>query len=164
MEICGSSGPPIVMVPCVHQINVYIKRKLRVWGIQKCNFLVGAKTVPTSLGLQTTSCHAESYGPRMESCGISGLPIAMVPCLHQINVHIKWKLRVWGTQKCNFLVGAKNRTYRYGPANYLVSSNLIQRQQWKFAEFRVHLSPWYRVCTKSMFYQKEGTAVGNPKM
>ena len=61
LEICGSSGPPIPKVPCLHQINVYIKRKLRVWGTQKCNFLVGANTVPTVTNPQTTYSHAAPY-------------------------------------------------------------------------------------------------------
>ena len=31
-------------------------------------------------------------GPTMQSSEISGLPIAMVPCLHRTNIHIKRKL------------------------------------------------------------------------
>ena len=61
LEICGSSGPPIPMVPCLHQINVYIKRKLRVLGTQKCNFLIGAETVPTVTCRQTTYSQAMPY-------------------------------------------------------------------------------------------------------
>ena len=41
-EICGNPGQPFTMVPCLHQSNVYIKRKLRVWRVQKCTFFVGA--------------------------------------------------------------------------------------------------------------------------
>ena len=44
-------GLPIAMVPCLHQCNVYIKRNLRVWRAQKFNFLVSAKTAPTSTGV-----------------------------------------------------------------------------------------------------------------
>ena len=61
LEVCGGSGPPIPTVPCLHQINVYINRKLRVWGSQKFNFLVGTKTVPTVTGRQTTYSHARPY-------------------------------------------------------------------------------------------------------
>ena len=32
MEIWGNWGLPISKVPCVHQGNIYITRKLRVWG------------------------------------------------------------------------------------------------------------------------------------
>ena len=30
MEICGNLGLPIAMVPCLHQSNAYIKRKLQL--------------------------------------------------------------------------------------------------------------------------------------
>ena len=32
------------MVPCLHQDNIYIKRKLRVWRAQKCISLVGGNS------------------------------------------------------------------------------------------------------------------------
>ena len=35
MEICETSVVPIPMVPCLHQSNGYIKRKLRVWRAPK---------------------------------------------------------------------------------------------------------------------------------
>ena len=54
----------MAMVPCLHQCNVYIVRKLRVWRAQKCNFLVSAKTAPTSKGQQTTPCLAAPYWAR----------------------------------------------------------------------------------------------------
>ena len=47
-----------------------------------------------------------SIGPRMEICGISGLPIPMVPRLYQSNGYIKRKLRTWRFQKCITLVNA----------------------------------------------------------
>ena len=98
---------PIAMVPCLHQDNDYIKRKLRVCRAQKCNLLVGAKTVPPGTGLQTirfptAQCMAENGNLRDLD-----LPIAMVPCLHQDYDYIKRKLRVCRAKKCNLLVGAK---------------------------------------------------------
>ena len=161
------------MVPCLHQGNIYIKRKLRVWTDQKCISLVGAKSPLTCVGRQSTVCqgrqyrggngnlrkfgrtygHGTVFAPRqylhekeatgMESpkiyfpsrckkppylCGPSeyrvsketvlgggtetcvnwGALIAMVLCLHQGNIYIKRKLRVWRAQKCISLVGAKS--------------------------------------------------------
>ena len=61
MEICESSGEPIGMEPCFHKGNVYIKRNLQVWRAQKCTALVGAVTVLTSAGLQTTLFHWRQY-------------------------------------------------------------------------------------------------------
>ena len=61
MEICGNPGLPFAMVPCLHQSIVYIKRKLRVWRVQKCIPLVGAKTSLTSAELQTTLSQVGQY-------------------------------------------------------------------------------------------------------
>ena len=80
IEIFGISGLPFSMVPCLHQCNVYIKRKLRVWRTQKCNFKVSAKTTPTGMVNKLPRVMKRRIGSAMEIFGISGLPIAMVPC------------------------------------------------------------------------------------
>ena len=54
MEIWENWGLPISEVPCLHQVNVYIKRKLRVWGAKKCNRCVGAENALVVRGVQTT--------------------------------------------------------------------------------------------------------------
>ena len=61
MKIFGNLGLLFAMVPRLHHCKVYIKRKLRVWRAQKCNFLVTAKTAPTGTGKQTTPCLAAPY-------------------------------------------------------------------------------------------------------
>ena len=43
----------------------------------------------------------------MEICGIPGLPLSMVPCLHQSKVYIKSMLLVWTVQRCIPFIGAK---------------------------------------------------------
>ena len=60
----GSIGPsteslvnwdgPMAMVPCLHQGNIYPKRKLRVWRDQKCIPLVGEIIPLTCAGRQNT--------------------------------------------------------------------------------------------------------------
>ena len=95
------------MVPCLHQGNIYIKRKLRVWTDQKCIPLVGSQTPLTMRAVKLPHLKGGSIGPRTETCGNWGGPIAMVPCLHQDNIHIKNKLRVWRDQKCISLLRAK---------------------------------------------------------
>ena len=45
---------PMGMVPCLHQGNIYTKRKVRVWRDQKCILLVGAITPLTCAGRQNT--------------------------------------------------------------------------------------------------------------
>ena len=105
-ESCINCDGPISMVPCLHQGNIYAKRKLRVWRDQKCIPLVGAIIPLTCTGRQKLRVEGGSIGPSTESCiNCDGL-ISMVPCLHQGNIYIKRKLRVWRDQKCIPLVGA----------------------------------------------------------
>ena len=64
MEICETSGLPIPMVPRLHQSNGYIKSKLGEWRAQKCNAIVGADTVLSSAGPQTTPFHDGQHRAR----------------------------------------------------------------------------------------------------
>ena len=54
-------GGPIVMVPCLHQGNIYTKRKLREWRDQKCIPLVGAITPLTCPGRHNTPSRGRQY-------------------------------------------------------------------------------------------------------
>ena len=93
------------MLPRLHQGNDDIKTKLRVWRAQKCNADVGAETVLTSARPQSTPFHGGQYwvqNGNMRKFGPTNLH-----GLHQSNVYIKRKLRVWRAQKCNALVGAE---------------------------------------------------------
>ena len=60
-KTCVNWGGPIVMVPCLHQGNIYIKRNVRVWRTQKCVSLVGAKSPLTCAGRQTTPSQRSRY-------------------------------------------------------------------------------------------------------
>ena len=119
VEICGISGLQISMVPSLHQRNGNIRKILRAWRVQKCITLVGADTVLTSAFPQSTPFMEGSIGPRMEICGISGLPILMVPRLYQSNGSIKRKIRAWRVQKCISLVGANTVLPSAGPQSNL---------------------------------------------
>ena len=107
MEIFGISGLPITMAPCLHQCKVYIKRKLRVWRAQNAISYPVQKPHRPVPSCKLPCVIQHRIGPAMEIFKISGLPIAMVPCLHQCNVYIKTKLRVWRAQKFNYPVSAK---------------------------------------------------------
>ena len=61
MEICETLGLTIPMVPHLYQSNGYINRNLRVWRAQICIALVGAETVLSSAGPQTTPFHRGQY-------------------------------------------------------------------------------------------------------
>ena len=94
------------MVPCLHQGNIYTKRKLRIWRDQKCIPLVGAKIIPIR-NVKVPRLEGGSRGLRMESCVKWDGPIAIVPCSHQGNIYTKRKLQVWRDQKCISIVGPK---------------------------------------------------------
>ena len=49
------------MVPCLHQGNIYMKRKLRVWIAQKCISLVGGNSPLTCAGRQSTPSQMSRY-------------------------------------------------------------------------------------------------------
>ena len=66
-ETCVNWGEPITMVPCLHQGNIYIKRKLRVWRDQKCIPLVGAGTPVTCVGRQTTPSQGRQHRAENEN-------------------------------------------------------------------------------------------------
>ena len=60
------------MVPCLHQGNIYTKRKLRVWRDQKCIPLVGAITPLTCAGHQNTPSRGRQYRCQNEKLGNLG--------------------------------------------------------------------------------------------
>ena len=60
-DSCVKCDGPIAMVPCLHQGNIYTKRKLRVWRDQKSILLVGAKTILTCAGRQSTLSGGRRY-------------------------------------------------------------------------------------------------------
>ena len=121
MEICETSGLPIGMVPCFHNRNVYIKRKLRVWRTQKCIALVCEKTPPTCVGLQTTPFHGwqymkgngnmQNFGPTNPHCTVS----APKQCLYQKEATGMRRPKMY----CSCL--SRNPTYLCRSANYPVS-------------------------------------------
>ena len=61
MEICGISDLPIPIILPLHQSNHNTKRKQRAWRVQKCIILVGADTVLTSAGPQSSPFHEWQY-------------------------------------------------------------------------------------------------------
>ena len=151
------------MVLRLDQSNGYIKRNLRVWKAQKCNVLVGAETVLSCSGLQTTPSHVSQY--RVEngnwrksgSTFRHGTVCAPKQFLDQTEATGMESLKMHFSHLC------KNRTYLCRTANYPVSCKPVYARERKFAEIRVYLSPWYRVCTKAMLISKGGYRYGESK-
>ena len=106
-----------------------------------------------------------STGSTKEICETSGLPIPMVPRLHQCNGYIKRKLRAWRVQKCIALVGAD---MSHSPVRGRKLPRVIGEQ------YRVHqgnmrnFGPTNTHGTASApmqwLYQKEATGMESSKM
>ena len=118
-EICGNPGLPFVMVPCLHQSNVYIKRNLRVWIVNN------AKISLTCAGLQTTPSHVSQYWAengnlrKSESTLSHGTVFAPKQCLHQKEATALNSPKMYSSRRC------KNLTYLCGTANDSISSKPV---------------------------------------
>ena len=60
-EILVKWDGPMAKVPCLHQGNIYTKRKLRVWRDQKCIPLVGEITPLNCAGRHNTPSRGRQY-------------------------------------------------------------------------------------------------------
>ena len=152
------------MVPFLHQGYAQITRKLWVWRAQKCIPLVGTETPLTCAGWQTTPLMEEVIVPRTETCMNWGGPIAMVPCLHQKNVYIKRKLRVWREQEYIPLVRAENpltcASWQTTPSHggrYRAENGNLRNLGWTDRHGTMF-------APTQCLYQKEATRMESPKM
>ena len=120
-EICDSLGLPNPMVPCLHQCNGYIKRKLREWRVQKCIALVGEDTVLTSADPQTTPCHVGQYRVQrgnLRNFGPTkphGTAFAPMQWFYQKEATGMESSKMYCPRRCRY------RTYQRGAANYPLS-------------------------------------------
>ena len=130
------------------------------------------KYCPSRCRYRTHHCGAANYpvscaavhGPPRKICETSGLPIPMVPRLHQCNGYIKRKLRAWRVQKCIALVGA----------DIALTSSRPQTTPCHGWQYRVHqgnmrnFGPTNTHGTASApmqwLYQKEATGMESSKM
>ena len=125
MEICGTSGLPIPMVPSLHQSNGHMKRKLQAFRGQKCIFQVGADTVLTSAGPQTTPCHGGYY--RVQKVNVRkfgptnphGTAFGPQQWLYQKEATGMESWKMYCSSRCRY------RTYKCMAANYPVSWGVI---------------------------------------
>ena len=60
------------MVPCLNEGNIYIKRKLRVWRVQKCIPLVGAIPTLTCAVRHNTQSRGRQYRAQNRKFGKLG--------------------------------------------------------------------------------------------
>ena len=105
-----------------------------------------------------------SIGPSMESCINCDAPISMVPCLHQGNIYIKRKLRVWRDQKYIPLVGAITLLNCAGRQNTPSRRRLYSAQNGKFGKLGRTCGHGTVFTPRKYLYQKEATGMERPEM
>ena len=152
------------MVPCLHQVNICIKRKLRVWTGQKCIPLVCTKTPRTCAGGRTTRSQGKQY--RAKNGNLRKL---VWTCRHgTVFVPRQYlyqkKLRVWRDQKCIPLVGAKTsltcacrQTTASQMSQYRAENGNLRKLGWTYRHGTVFAPRQY-------LYQKEATGIDRPEM
>ena len=125
VEIRGTSGLPIPMVPRLHQSHGNIKRKLRAWRVQKCITLVGAYTVLTRAGPQISLFHEWQYRAKngnMRKFGPSnphGTAFAPKQWQYQKEATGMESSKMYYLSRCRY------RTYQCRPAKHPISWGVV---------------------------------------
>ena len=115
----------MAMVPCLHQGNIYTKRKLRVWREQKCIALVGAITPLTCAGRQNTPSRRNQYRAQNGNLGKlgrkygHGTVFAPRKYLYQKEATGMERPEMYCVSRCN------NPTYLCGSSKYTVSREAV---------------------------------------
>ena len=124
-ESCLNWDGPIAMVPCLHQGNIYTKRKLRVWRDQKCIPLVGPITPLTYVGRKNTPCRGRRYRtqngklPKLKHTNRHGTVMAPRKYLYQKEATGMERPEIYCASRCN------NPTYLCEPSKYPVSRESV---------------------------------------
>ena len=139
----GSTGPrteswvnwdgPMAMVSCLHQGNIYTKRKLRVWRDQKCIALVGAITPLICASRQNTPSRGRQYRAQNRRLGKlgrtygHGTVFAPRKYVHQKEATGMERPEMYSASRCN------NPTYLCLPSKYPVSKEEVWGPEKKVA-------------------------------
>ena len=124
-ESCINCDGLISMVPCLHQGDIYIKRKLRVWRDQKYIPLVGAITPLNCAGRHNTPSRGKQYRAQYGNVGklgrtyCHGTVFAPRKCFYQKEATGMERPEMYSVSRCN------NPTYLCGPSKYPVSKEAV---------------------------------------
>ena len=125
MESLVNWDGPMATVPCLHQGNIYTKRKLRVCRDQKCLPLVGAITPLNCAGRHNTPSQRKQYRAHNGKFGKLGRTyghhtvFALRKYLYQKEATGMERLEMYTVSRCN------NPTYLCGPSKYPVSREAV---------------------------------------
>ena len=154
----------MAMVPCLHQGNIYTKRKQRVWRDQKCIPLVGVITPLNCVGRHSTRSRGRQYRAQNGNFGNWDGPMTMVLCLHQGNTYSKRKLRVWRDQKCIPFVVAITPHTCAGRQSTPPRGRQYRAENGKFGEVGLTYGHGTVFAPRKYLYQKEATGMERPEM
>ena len=124
-ESCINCDGPISMVPCLHQGNIYIKRKLCIWRDQKYIPLVGAITPLNCAGRHNTPSRGRQYRAQNGKFGklgrtyCHGTVFAPRKYLYQKEATGMERPEMYAVSRCNILI------YLCGPSKYPVSREAV---------------------------------------
>ena len=105
-----------------------------------------------------------SIGPRMEIFETSGIPIPVVPRLHQSNGYIRKQLRVWIAQKCIVLDGAETVLTTYLPQTTPFQWGQYSAGNGNMRDFDPLNPHSTEFALKQLLYQKEATGMESSKI
>ena len=105
-----------------------------------------------------------SIGSRMEISETSGLPIPMVPHLHQSNGYFKRKLQVWTAQKCIILVVAETVLTSAGPQTTPFHGGQYRAGNGNMRNIGPTNPHFTAFAPMQWLYQKEATCMESSKM
>ena len=132
-ESCVNWDRPIAMITCLHQRNIYTKRKLRVWRDQKCIMLVGTLTPVICAGRQNTLSRGRQHRTqkrklrKLERTYCHGTVFAPRKYFYQKEATGMERLVMYCASWC------KNPTYLCGPSSYPVSREAVKGPERKVA-------------------------------
>ena len=159
-----TSALPIPMVRRLHQSNGYIKRKLRAWRVQKCIALVGADTVLTSSGPETTPFQGRQYRAQngnMRNFGPTnphGTAFAPKQWLYQKEATGMESSKMYCQSWCRY------RTYNWWPQSTPFHGGQYRALNGNMRNFGPTNPHGTAFAPKQSLYQKEATGMESSKM
>ena len=145
----------MAMVPCLHQGNIYTKRKLRVWRDEKCIPLVDAITPLNCAGCHNTPSRGSQYRAQNGKFGKLGRTY----CHDTVFAPRKYLY-----QKCIPLVGAITPLDCAGRHNTPSRGRQYRAQNGKFGKLGRTYGHGTVFAPRKYLYQKEATGMEIPEM
>ena len=154
----------MAMVPCLHQGNIYTKRKLRVWRDEKCIPLVDAITPLNCAGCHNTPSRGSQYRAQNGKFGKLGRTYCHDTVFAPRKYFYQKKLRVCRDQKCIPLVGAIIPLTCAGRQNTPSRGRQCRAQNGKFGKLGRTYGHGTVFAPRKYLYQKEATGMERPEM